>query len=260
MLVPNKRREFSAYFQNEERSVEDRISSWKATSWTGNSTHVTLRGECKLQNLNTTVYAQLDYAVVTTHVVRKKIRLQQSDMFMLHYQLSNRLEATEEPAKFWSFDQLDWLGEPSREYFPAVGFRTKNGLCVGLLTDSGYRNQWTRIIRRDGRPVKPAPARIPDANLYSAARREQRDQDEFFIEQTFGELLEQLPGDLHQVIAVPEISSWKKQRRGTKPRFFDGVAGVVHKEFREWHPLVPFTAGSPQLLFAERYDIVHQSE
>ena len=108
----NKGGEFSAYFQNEERSVEDRISSWKATSWTGNSTHVTLRGECKLQNLNTTVYAQLDYAVVTTHVVRKKIRLQQSDMFMLHYQLSNRLEATEEPAKFWSFDQLDWLGEP----------------------------------------------------------------------------------------------------------------------------------------------------
>ena len=207
----NKGGEFSAYFQNEERSVEDRVASWKATSWTGNSTHLTLRGECKLQNLNTTVYAQVDYAVVTPHVVRKKIRLQQADMFMLHYQLSNRLEATEEPAKFWSFDQLDWLGESSREYFPAAGFRTKNGLCVGLLTDSGYRNQWTRIIRRDGRPVKPAPARIPDANLYSAARREQRDQDEFFIEQTFGELLEQLPGDLNgQVIAVPEISSWKK--------------------------------------------------
>src|ERR1700738_4009369 len=122
IALHNKGGEFSAYFQNEERSVEDRISSWKATSWTGNSTHVTLRGECKLQNLNTTVYAQLDYAVVTTHVVRKKIRLQQSDMFMLHYQLSNRLEATEEPATFWSFDQLDWLGGSSREFFSGAGF------------------------------------------------------------------------------------------------------------------------------------------
>ncbi|HTG29449.1 MAG TPA: hypothetical protein VK818_14615, partial [Methylomirabilota bacterium] len=55
----NKGGEFSAYFQNEERSVEDRVASWKATSWTGDSTHVMLRGECKLQNLNTTVYAQV---------------------------------------------------------------------------------------------------------------------------------------------------------------------------------------------------------
>ena len=198
--------EFSAYFQNEERSVEDRVASWKPTSWTGNSTHLTLRGECKLDNLNTTVYAQVDYAVVTPHVVRKKIRLQQSDMFMLHYQLNNRFEAVEEPAKFWSFDQLEWLGESAREYFPAAGFRTKNGLCVGLLTDSGYRNQWTRIIRRDGRPVKPAPARIPDVNLYSAARRERRDQSEYFVQQKFGELLEHLPGDENgQAITVPDF-------------------------------------------------------
>jgi hypothetical protein len=242
----NKGGEFSAYFQNEERSVEDRVASWKATSWTGNSTHLTLRGECKLQNLNTTVYAQVDYTVVTPHVVRKKIRLQQSDMFMLHYQLSNRFEAAEEPATFWSFDQLDWLGESSREYFPAAGFRTKNGLCVGLLTDSGYRNQWMRIIRRDGRPVKPAPARIPDVNLYSAARREQRDQGEFFIQQTFGELFEQLPGDLNsQAIAAPEISSWKKHGNVVLEAL-GGVAALSTKN-SESGVLVPFTADGPQL-------------
>jgi len=238
--------EFSAYFQNEERSVEERVTSWKATSWTGDATHVTLRGKCKLQNLNSTIYAQVDYAVVTPHVVRKKIRLQQADMFMLHYQLSNRLEATEEPAKFWSFDQLDWQGEPSREYFPAAGFRTKNGLCVGLLTDSGYRNQWTRIIRRDGRPVKPAPARIPDAHLYSAARREQRNQGDFFIQQTFGELLEQLPGDVHvQTIALPEISSWKKHGNVVLETV-GGVAALSTKNL-ENGLLIPFTAGSPEL-------------
>jgi hypothetical protein len=238
--------EFSAYFQNEERSVEDRMASWKATSWTGNAKRLTLRGECKLQNLNTTVYAQVDYAVVTPHVVRKKIRLQQSDMFMLHYQLSNRLEATEEPAKFWSFDQLDWLGESSREYFPAAGFRTKNGRCVGLLTDSGYRNQWTRMIRRDGRPVKPAPARIPDANLYTAARREQRDQGDFFLEQTFGELLEQVPGDVDgQPIALPDISSWKKHG-DVALEVIGGTAALSTKNSDDG-ALVAFAAESPHL-------------
>ena len=30
--------EFSACFQNEERSVEDRVADWKATSWSGTTT------------------------------------------------------------------------------------------------------------------------------------------------------------------------------------------------------------------------------
>ena len=53
----NRGGEFSACFQNEERSVEDRVNDWKATSWSGNSTHVVLDGECRLKNLNTTVFA-----------------------------------------------------------------------------------------------------------------------------------------------------------------------------------------------------------
>ena len=92
--------EFSAVFQNGERSVEDRVENWKATSWTGNATHVTLNGECKLKSLNTTVLAEVDYAVVTPQVVRKQVRFQQSDMYTLFYQVSNRLEPTEPPAKF----------------------------------------------------------------------------------------------------------------------------------------------------------------
>src|ERR1700719_2421894 len=33
----NKGGEFSAYFQNEKRRVENRVTSWKAASWSGNS-------------------------------------------------------------------------------------------------------------------------------------------------------------------------------------------------------------------------------
>jgi hypothetical protein len=57
--------EFSAVFQNEERSVEDRVSDWKAASWAGDATHLTLDGECKLKNLNTTVFVQVSYERIT---------------------------------------------------------------------------------------------------------------------------------------------------------------------------------------------------
>src|ERR1700678_1296608 len=50
----NRGGEFSASFKNEERSVEDRVTAWKASSWAGHSTHVMLDGECGLKNLNTT--------------------------------------------------------------------------------------------------------------------------------------------------------------------------------------------------------------
>src|SRR5258707_2293891 len=185
----NQGGEFSATFQNEDRSVEDHVENWKASAWTGDPTRVALSGECKLRNLNATVFVQVEYERITPRIVRKKIRLRQSDMFLVFYQLSNRLEPLENPTKLWSFDQLDWQGEAAHEYFPAAGFRMNSGLCVGLLTDSGYRNQWTRIVRREGKPVKPAPARIPDANLYTGSSPQERSQGNFFVEQTFGEVM-----------------------------------------------------------------------
>ena len=237
----NRGGEFSATFQNEERSLEDRLQDWKATSWKGDSAHVVLDGECRLKNLNTTVFAQVEYAVLTPHVVRKKFRLHQADMLMLFYQLSNRLEPDESPAKLWSFDQLIWNGGALHEYFPAAGFRAKNGLCVGLLTDSGYRNQWTRIIRRDGRPVKPAPRRIPDANLYSGSSAEAHGQGEFFVQQTFGEILEQAAGERNfQPIVLPDIASWKKQGEVTLEES-DGVATISARSSDDG-VVIPFAA------------------
>jgi hypothetical protein len=212
----NQGGEFSAHFQNEDRSVEDRVRDWKATSWTGNAAEIILEGECQLKNLNTKVFVRVEYELITSHVVRKKIRLHQADELLLFYQLTNRLEPVEAPAQLWSFDQLDWQGGALHEYFPAAGFRTKNSLCVGLLTDSGYRNQWTRLIRRDGRPVKPAPRRIPDANLYFGSTPAERMKGIFFVQQTFGEVTVQTGGEHDwQAVSLPGVSSWKKQGEST---------------------------------------------
>jgi hypothetical protein len=249
----NQGGEFSAVFQNEERSVEDQVKDWKATSWTGDAARVSLNGECKLQNLNTTVVVRVDYDVVSSNVVRKKIRLRQSDEFLLFYQLDNRLEPAAAPARFWSFDRLDWQGGSLHEYFPAAGFRTQNGLCVGLLTDAGYRNQWTRLIRRDGRPVKPAPQRIPDAHLYTGSGPEQRSQGNYFVQQTFGEVTVQTDGeDDSQAVALPGTSSWKKQGEATWEER-DGVT-IVFTRSSDDGVMIPFAAmGSEVYALRMRY-------
>jgi len=132
-------------------------------------------------------------------------------MLTLFYQLTNRLEPSVSPAKLWSFDHADCQGGALHEYFPAAGFRTHEGVTVGLLTDAGFRNQWSRIIRRDGTPVKPAPASIPDLNLYLLPRPRERTQQGDFIQQTFGESSVQLTDEAsHTRIDLPAPAHWKR--------------------------------------------------
>jgi hypothetical protein len=203
--------EFSAIFQNSERSLEDRVDSWKATSRSGDRTIVHLTGEMQLANLRTTVFADVKYEVLPSQVVKKTIELHQDDMFTLLYQLTNRLEPEVTPEKLWSFDHADCKGGALHEYFPAAGFRTHEGVTVGLLTDSGYRNQWSRIIRRDGTPVKPAPNSIQDLNLYSLPTIAERAKQGTFIQQTFGEATVQLSGEGSRTrVDLPAASHWSK--------------------------------------------------
>ena len=107
-----------------------------------------LFGEMALPNLRTTVVVEVTYEIVSTQGIKRTIQLRQADMFALLYQITNRLEPVTSPAKLWSFDHADCKGGPLHENFPAAGFRTQDGVTVGLLTDAGFRNQWSRIIRR----------------------------------------------------------------------------------------------------------------
>jgi hypothetical protein len=202
--------EFSAIFQNSDRSLEDRMDNWRAASYTGTPHHLLLHGKYKLPNLNATVLAQVEYKVVAPHVVRKQIRLIQVDLYQLFYQVSNCLEPLEAPASFWSFDQANCKGGALREYFPAAGFRTQKGVTVGLLTDSGYRNQWSRVIRRDLKPVKPAPHQIPDVNLDYVSCSAERSQGHFFVKQTFGEALVRSEPNSSIRITLPRVTAWRR--------------------------------------------------
>jgi len=201
--------EFSAVFQNSDRSLKDRIDDWRAAGCAGSADHLLLHGTCKLPNLNATVVTQVEYKLVAPGVLRKQIRFHQVDLYELFYQVSNCLEPLEMPASFWSFDQANCKGGTLREYFPAAGFRTDTGVTVGLLTDSGYRNQWNRLIRRDAKPVKPAPHHIPDVSLYYVCRSEDRNRRRFFVKQTFGEaLVWSSKRSPNTRIALPPSAAW----------------------------------------------------
>ncbi|HEX5482583.1 MAG TPA: hypothetical protein VFZ08_08150 [Terriglobia bacterium] len=238
--------EFSAVFQNGDRSLEDIAENWKADAWTGNATSVSLRGQCKLPHLNTTVFVQIDYDVITPHIVRKVLRFHQVDMYMLFYQVSNRLKPIERPAKFWSFDQQDCQGGALHEYYPAVGFRTHAGLAVGLLTDCGYRNGWSRMIRRDGKPVKPAPDRIPDTNLNLVCRHAERAKGTFFVQQTFGEVLARTAdGRPGETVKLPPPSSWIRRGHVTVEEQDGSI--VVSTRSSEDGVIIPFAARDDEI-------------
>jgi hypothetical protein len=233
--------ELSAVFQNSERSLEDRVDDWKATSWKRDGRQVGLFGEMHLANLRATVSVEVRYEVVSTQVTKKTIQLRQADMFALLYQITNRLEPATTIAKLWSFDHPDCKGGPLREYFPAAGFRTRSGVTVGLLTDSGYRNQWSRIIRRDGTPVKPAPASIPDLNLYFLPEVSDRARLGSFIQQTFGETTVQLSGEGSRTrIELTAASVWKRGGR-IRVEQQDGVVKLSPGAVKDF-VLLPFPA------------------
>lgn len=235
--------ELSAVFQNSERSLEDKVDGWKATSWSGDQKQIKLTGKMELANLRTTVFVEVVYVVTPLQVVKKTIQLRQADMFTLLYQLTNCLEPEEPQAKLWSFDHAECKGGPLHEYFPAAGFRTQSGVTVGLLTDSGFRNQWSRIIRRDGTPVKPAPTSIPDLNLYRLPMADERAQRGAFIQQTFGEATVQLSGEgSRTVIHLPAASQWKKSGK-IQVEQQDGIIKLSPSTTKDF-VLLPFAAKS----------------
>lgn len=203
--------EFAAIFQNSDRSLEDRVEHWRATSYTENEDQLCLTGDFQLPNLKVTIFAQVQYQLISRQVVRKQVWLHQADTYDLFYQITNSLEPFEPPASFWSFDQLNCKGGSLHEYFPAAGFRLHDDVTVGLLTDAGYRNGWNRVIRRDGKPVKPAPYHITDINLCKVCGENDRVDGRLFVSQTFGEELVWQDHQREVPVSLPKVFDWRKE-------------------------------------------------
>ena len=107
--------------------------------------------------------------------------------------MKTRLSPPDQDISYWSFDHLDHQGGSIREIYPAAGYFLDDSLAVGLLTDAGYRNQWTRNIRKrpsdqqTGNLGFKAVQTIADVNLYRIANEEDRLRNNHYVGLTFGE-------------------------------------------------------------------------
>jgi hypothetical protein len=172
--------EVNLIIENDDRSVTDTIYYWKAFRAEEYSKGIKLSGQCYLANLMTSISIEVNYTIVNEYLIKKEISLEQNNIPLLFYQLENRLSPNERSVTYWSFDHLDHQGGSIRDIYPAAGFLLDDSTAVGLLTDAGYRNQWTRNIRkrpsdqRNNNSGFKAVQTIADVNLYHIPGPEDR--------------------------------------------------------------------------------------
>jgi len=158
------------------------------------------------------------YEIVNKQVVEKRIELRQTNLSLLYYSMNTSLYSNKAPSQFWSFDNAHNKGGVAHESYPAAGYMIGDTLAVGLLTDAGNRNLWTRNIRRrpsTGGVGFRAIQEICDANLYRLASQDDRKKGDNFVKLTFGELSDfNHPARLIPY-KTPELTDWKSYNGAT---------------------------------------------
>lgn len=212
VATQEKTGELNLVVENEDHSIREIISRWKSTSYVQHENGITLSGIYKLSRLETDLSISVTYEIVNRHVVEKRIDLRQTNLSILYFSINTSLSLNESPSRFWSFDNANNKGGVAHESYPAAGYIIGDSLAVGLLTDAGNRNLWTRNIRRrpsTGGVGFRAIQEICDANLYCIASIDDRKQGNNFVRLTFGEL-----SDFNHPLRVtpyktPETEDWK---------------------------------------------------
>jgi hypothetical protein len=214
----DKSGELNLVVENEDHSIRESVTGWKSKVAMQAGHTITLSGIARLPKLEADVSISVIYEIVNKQVVEKRIVLRQTNLSMLYYSMNASVYPGVPPSRFWSFDNADNKGGVAHESYPAAGYMIGDTLAVGLLTDAGNRNLWTRNIRR--RPSAGgvgfmAIREICDANLYRIASMDDRRKGDNFVRLTFGELsdfnhpLQLIP------YKVPEMTGWKSYNAAT---------------------------------------------
>jgi len=204
--------ELNITVENEDHSIRETVTNWKSTSAIQNASGIILSGVVKLPNLETDLFVTVTYELVNKQVVEKRIDLRQTNLSLMYYSVNSSLDSPEIPSRFWSFDNANNKGGIAHESYPAAGYMIGDTLAVGLLTDAGNRNLWTRNIRR--RPSAGgvgfrAIQEICDANLYRIASQEDRNNVDNYVRLTFGELSDFNHPDKRVSFKTPILTDWK---------------------------------------------------
>lgn len=206
--------EFSAVFQNSDKSVKATVTGWRGTSVTNYGKSLKISGPLNITQCGARFDVSVFYTVINPNVLKKRISLTQISGPKLFYSLKNRLEPTGKPDSYWSFEKNESDGGAVYEVFPAAGFRTGNTV-VGLLTDNGARNLWGRSTRhRDFSMARQiASNRQHDYELVRISDDDERAKSNGYVELNFGELKDFTSGD-SSPIHLPEPAAWTSLNGG----------------------------------------------
>ncbi|MEP6617641.1 MAG: hypothetical protein ABJA57_13720, partial [Ginsengibacter sp.] len=209
LLVTNTE-EFSLHLFNYDLSAQAHLQHWKGLDWSGNEKRIKLQGTSYIPEFDANLSVSVTYEMVTENIIKKKIELFQPSMPGMMYIMQQTARPAETPQRYVTFEYDSFPGGMVHEMFPSAGFITPGNKVVGFLTDAGYKNEYTRNTRRrfSGRGGGfVGMRRLPDANLFSVSGLTERAQNNHFIRQTFGEMLNldagkdtvlKMPGDFQK--------------------------------------------------------------
>jgi len=190
LLVTNTA-ECSIQLFNYDLSTSVSISQWKGQKWSGNQNRIILQKEEYLKDFDANLLVSVTYEIVNSNVIKKTIELFQPSMPGMLYILQQTAIPAEKPLRYVSFEYDSFPGGFVHEMYPATGFITAGNHVVGFLTDAGYKNKYTRNTRRrfSGRGGGfVGMRRLADVNLFTVATLAERNANNHYIRQTFGEL------------------------------------------------------------------------
>ena len=191
LLVTNTE-EFSLQLYNLDMSTVANMPQWTGHEWTGNEKMITLKRDSYIKDFDANMSVAVTYQVVNANLIKKTIELFQPSMPGMYYILQETSKPAEKPKRYVTFEYDNFPGGFVHEMFPSAGFVTSDNNVVGFLTDAGYKNQFTRTTRRrfSGRGGGfVGMRRLPDPNLFSVATATEQAENNHYIRQTFGEMV-----------------------------------------------------------------------
>ncbi|MBB5439719.1 hypothetical protein HDC92_003415 [Pedobacter sp. AK017] len=204
--------EFSLLMANTDLSEQTLMAGWTGKHWTaGNDSTITLSRESYIPEFDLNLSVQVTYKVISDHLIKKTIRLYQPGMPQLYYTLKERFVPAEKPTKYVSFEHDNFPGGFAHEMFPSIGYVNENHTVVGILTDAGYKNQYTRTTRRrfNGRGGGFVGMRkLPDPELMAVATADEQSRGIDFLQMTFGEMYN-LDAGKESAVKLPD--TWEKE-------------------------------------------------
>ena len=231
---------FSIYFSNIDGSSNADLTARNATITQSTRTEIHLNYKIFIPALTVDLFAEVVYKVVNENVVRKSVRLFQPSIPGLKFSLTEKTSPITSPKQFVTFEENDFPGGLVHEIFPAMGFITPGNYVVAVLTDAGYKNQYTRNTRRrytENGGGFVGMRKLADASLFSISDSFENKKGNYFLKQSYGEyydlenakdsainLKEQLKarGDLNVLIKENNIS-FTGIKNGPS-----GVEAIVH--------------------------------